>query len=41
MNKIIHSRVSEVLVIIKTPSFKTLARGRRKASVKVCVHNRQ
>jgi hypothetical protein len=35
MKKIIHSSVSEFLVIIRTPSFTALARGRRKESVKV------
>jgi hypothetical protein len=41
MKKIIHSRISEILVIIKVPSFTALARGRRKESVKVCVRNMQ
>ena len=41
MKKNIHSIVSEFLVIIETPSFMTLARRRRKAKVKVCVHKTQ
>lgn len=41
MKKIVHWRVSEFVVIIETPSFIALARGRCKADVKVCVHNTQ
>jgi len=41
MKKIVHSRVSEIFVIIETPSFIALVGRRRKAGVTVCVDNTQ